>query len=189
MLNFCLPESSSLFSFSSSRRLQFHRHHMQNIWKSLWITVSMSYVDHQSICVGSCCTVSCQLATIINAVCVSGSRTRFSKYSMSGSSRIFMISSWYRKKNRIFWSCVVQITNMLLKTVKTYRRISGCPRLPYWQDFQNTPCPTIPYFVYFRSICVQYPIHGVLLCSDHQEIVKYDLEFAMLISTTARQSS
>ena len=117
MLNFCLPESSSLFSFSSSRRLQFHRHHMQNIWKSLWITVSMSYVDHQFICVGSCCTVSCQLATIINAVCMSGSRTRFSKYSMSGSSRIFMISSWYRKKNRIFWSCVVQITKMLLKTV------------------------------------------------------------------------
>ena len=51
-------------------------------------------------------------------------------------------------------------------------------------------CPTVLYFVHFtiRSICVQYPIPRVLLCSDHQEIVKYDLEFATLISTTARQT-
>ena len=32
------------------------------------------------------------------------------------------------------------------------------------QDFQNTPCPAVPYFKYFESICVQYPIHQVLPC-------------------------
>ena len=55
------------------------------------------------------------------------------------------------------------------------------------QDFPNTPCPVIP------SILSQ-SVHSIrfiecYLVPDHEEVVKFILEFTMLISTTARQAS
>ena len=35
------------------------------------------------------------------------------------------------------------------------------------QDFQNTMCPAVPYFLNFESICAEYPIHRVLPYNLH----------------------
>lgn len=72
-----------------------------------------------------CVTVSCQLA-----VSMSGSLTRFSAYSISGSSRFFLISSWYRPKNLNFvMLCRSDHQNVAENSLQfcIWRlRISGC---------------------------------------------------------------
>ena len=58
------------------------------------------------------------------------------------------------------------------------------------QDFQNTLRPPVPYFSYIVSQSVH--VNQFIKCylvPDHQEVVKYLLEFTMIISTTARQRS
>ena len=58
------------------------------------------------------------------------------------------------------------------------------------QDFQNTLCPAVQYFLYILSQSVHNNrFIECYLVPDHQEVVKYILEFAMLISTTARHAN
>ena len=76
----------------------------------------------------------CRSCLCVVAVCMSGSRTRFSKYTMSGSSRIFLISSWHRqkKKKKLCYVCSDH------QNVAKYSRLQfKNTRLPDMESFET----------------------------------------------------
>ena len=58
--------------------------------------------------------------------------------------------------NTVLNSATVQFMQQLSEHFVLQQLASG-------QDFQNTTRPALPYFLYFKSTCAQYPIHRVLL--------------------------
>ena len=70
--------------------------------------------------------------------------------------RILLKSSYKDRKNRIIL-CYVLLDHY---DVAKYR-------------FSNTPCPGVPYFKYFESICAQYPIHRLLPCQTTKKLLNF----------------
>ena len=83
--------------------------------------------------------------------------TRFSKYFVSGSLAFSLFRVNADRKNRIILAMLVQITKMLSYTVlnsATARQFMQLPEdfellwLASGQNFQNTPCPEVPQFLF-----------------------------------------
>ena len=83
---------------------------------------------------------------------MSGSRTRFSKYCMSGSPYFHDVELIQIIKTELYCAMFVQIAKMLVNTVfnsataRQFMQLSKdftLLRLASGQHFQNTPCPAV----------------------------------------------
>ena len=72
-------------------------------------------------------------------VSISGSRTRFSKYSMSDCSNFVDVKFIQIAKTALY--CAVFFLDVAKYSLKFCKRSVGSR-----QDFQNTPCPAVPCF-------------------------------------------
>ena len=92
---------------------------------------------------------------------MSDSRTSFSKYSTSGTPYFVDVELIQIEKTELYCAMFSEITKMLLNTVwnsATARQFTllsddlALLWLAFGQDFQNTQCPAVPYFLNFESI-------------------------------------